>query len=419
MSTAHPADARAVVDFDHHSPAFNADPHRAWQELREKCPVAWSENHGGFWVVSDYEGNHEVLKNTDVFTTERSPDDPHYMAVAIPGQPNRETILYPIELDPPNHGPVRRLLNEQLSPAQSRRMLPSIERATTETIDEVIEAGACDLLEDIAGPVPAQVTLDWLGYPQDRIRRAAELFHWLFGYPPSSDEWKQAVASTEVEETLQEVCAARRTEPRDDYISWLLAQEIDGRPVEEEVIVGLCFVLVGGGVDTTTSLTASALVHLDRDRELRQRLIDDPALLVPATEEFLRVYPPLSSTARTVRQDTELRGCPVRTGDRVLVSRYGANYDEKAFPNPEEFVIDRFPNKHVSFGLGPHRCVGAHLARLIFQETMRQILRRMPDYSIDESRLVHYADRGFADGWLSLPAVYTPGPREGSPSSRS
>jgi cytochrome P450 len=170
---------------------------------------------------------------------------------------------------------------------------------------------------------------------------------------------------------------------------------------------------VGGGVDTTTSLASSALVHLNRDRELRERLITEPDLLEPATEEFLRVYPPLASIARTARQDIELRGCAIRSGERVLISRHAANFDEEAFERPEEFIVDRFPNRHVSFGLGPHRCSGSHLARLMFQEMMRQILGRMPDYEIDEDRIEPYPDRGMVQGWASLPARFTPGPRGG------
>src|SRR5262249_51244606 len=129
---------------------------------------------------------------------------------------------------------------------------------------------------------------------------------------------------------------------------------------------------------------------------------------VPATEEFLRMYPPLATIARTARQDTELRGCPIHAGDRVLISRHSANYDSKQFDDPQQFVPDRFPNRHVSFGLGVHRCVGSHLARQMFQEMITQILQRMPDYEIDQNATIPYPDRGFAQGWLNLPARYKP-----------
>jgi cytochrome P450 len=167
-------------------------------------------------------------------------------------------------------------------------------------------------------------------------------------------------------------------------------------------------VLVGGGVDTTTSLTSSALVHLNRDRDLRRRLIDEPELIVTATEEFLRLYPPLTTIGRTARRDTRLRGCSVGAGDPVLVSRHAANYDPAQFGEREQFDAERFPNRHVSFGLGPHRCVGSHFARVQFHEMIAQILRRMPDYELEEDAIAPYPDGGFAQGWISLPTRFRP-----------
>jgi cytochrome P450 len=405
-----------IVDFDHHSPEFNADPHTAWQSLRETCPVGWSEHYGGFWIVADYEGNHVALKNHAVFTSERVDSNSGDHGLNIPGYATDEDLIaYPEEIDPPDHWPLRKLINARLSPAESREMQPAIEHWTTTCIDAVIGVGECDLLYDITGPVPAYTILDWLGFPHDRVIEAAEIMHDTLGYPPESDRYKKARANDMIQQTLWAACAARRKEPRHDLISWLMTQEINGKPVDDQTIVQLAIVLVGGGVDTTTSLTSSALVHLNRDRELRQQLIDNPGLLEPATEEFLRVYPPLSSIARTARRDYVLRGCRLHSGDRVLVSRYAANYDPDAFERPEEFIVDRFPNRHVSFGLGPHRCVGSHIARLMFQEMMGQILRRMPDYELDEESISTYPDRGMVNGWAALPARFTPGTREGAP----
>jgi cytochrome P450 len=409
-----------VVDFDHHSAEFNADPHAAWQSLRRTCPVAWSEHYGGFWVVSDYEGNQEVLQNPAVFTTERV-HRATSLVIPVPGY-DRESglVLYPEELDPPNHGPVRRLLNARLSPAASEELKPTIEHWTRTCIDAVIEAGECDLLYDVTSPVPAYTTLDWFGIPHDRIIETAERVHDMVGYPPGSERWNAAISGNGIEQILWETCAARRADPGDDLVSWLMTQEIGGQPVDDRAIVQFGMTLVVGGVDTTTALTSSALVHLNRDRGLRQLLIDDPAMVVPATEEFLRVYPPLASIARAARQDIELRGCQIRSGDRVLVSRYAANYDETAFDRPDEFIVDRFPNRHVSFGLGPHRCVGSHLARLMFQEMLLQILQRMPDYELDEDRVAPYPDRGIFGGWAALPARFTPAsPMSTSPSEGS
>ncbi len=402
-------DGVPVIDFDHHSPQFAANADSVWKQLRETCPVAWSEHYGGFWVLSDYEGNHEVLKHQEIFTSERWPEDDGYGRQSIPvsGLGNSPLTL-PLELDPPAHTPVRQLLNPLLSPNASRAMGPSIARWTTSHIDAVIESGECDLVYDITSPVPAHITLEWLGFPLEHADLASYAFHDMLGCAPGTELFNRALHSiVRIQEILQATVAARRADPRDDVISHLTRQELNGEPVDDGTIVGLCTVLVGGGVDTTTSLTSSALVHLNRDRHLRRRLIDEPELLIPATEEFLRHYAPLATIARTTRQDTELRGCPVRAGDPILISRHSANYDAKQFEEPERFIPDRFPNRHVSFGLGVHRCVGSHLARLMFQEMITQILRRMPDYEIDETTITPYPDRGFAQGWVSLPARFT------------
>ena len=374
--------------------------------------MAWSEEYGGFWVVSDHQGNTDVLQNADVFTSTRFRPK---AGLSIPSHadPNGEPVL-PMEVDPPEHGPVRALLNSHLSPSAVRKMMPLIESWTTKCIDQVIESGEGDLLYDVAGPVPAFITMNWLGFPEEHIREVAETVHHFVGYPPGSPEFEKARAENDkIIPTLLETCAARRAEPRDDLISRLMTQTLNGEPVTDSVIARLSYILVLGGVDTTTSLTSSALVHLNQDRELRQRLIDNPELIESATEEFLRVYPPLASIGRVARQDSEYRGCPISSGDQVLVSRHAANFDEEVFDNPDEFRPDRFPNRHVSFGLGPHRCVGSHLARLMFQEIIRQVLTRIPDYELDESRVTPYPDRGVFAGWTALPARFTPGSRLG------
>jgi cytochrome P450 len=304
------------------------------------------------------------------------------------------------------------MLNVVSSPGASAAMMPRIEHWVTSHIDEVIEAGQCDFAYDIASPVPAHITLEWLGFPLEHATVASEAYHDLLGFPPGHPRFEASLAKkSRVEEILEDTVAARRAAPRDDPISYFTQYRIDGEQVPNRSIVEMCLTLVGGGVDSTTSLTTSALTHLHHDRKLRQRFIDDPQLLVPATEEFLRYYAPFGSIARTVRKDTVLRGCPMKAGDRVLVGRHSGNHDEQAFPEADQFIPDRFPNRHVSFGLGVHRCSGSHLARLMFQEMMRQILARMPDYELDESAMERYPDRGFVQGWVNLPARYTPGRR--------
>jgi cytochrome P450 len=159
----------------------------------------------------------------------------------------------------------------------------------------------------------------------------------------------------------------------------------------------------------------STLVHLSQHPDQRRRLIKDPSLWETATEEFLRRYPPIRSHARTVTAAVEIGGCPMRPGDRVLISERSACHDEEAFLHADEVILDRFPNRHVAFGLGIHRCAGMHLARLQYRQLVTAVLARMPDYRVDETQLAQYPVQGAVAGWASAPATFTPGPRRLDP----
>jgi cytochrome P450 len=171
------------------------------------------------------------------------------------------------------------------------------------------------------------------------------------------------------------------------------------------------YTIIAAGVETTTSLLSSALWHLDRVPEDRKRLIADPSLLDTACEEFLRMYTPEQAGARTVVHRTEIGGAVLQRGDRVLLAWSSANRDPSQFENPEEFQLDRKPNRHMSFGLGIHRCIGSHLARQEFTIIMGEVLRRLPDYAIDQDRARLYPDLGLMYGYREMSATFTPGPR--------
>jgi cytochrome P450 len=214
-----------------------------------------------------------------------------------------------------------------------------------------------------------------------------------------------------VHEQIDQIVEDRKRNPRDDTVSHIVAREIDGQPISDSYARGMVWIMIAGGVDTTSSLTSSVLVHLHRDRELRQRLIAEPDLLQLATEEFLRVHPPLRGIARTVAKETTALGVNMDPGDRILVSFSSSCQDDQQFEDPDTFIADRFPNRHAAFGLGIHRCPGSHLARAIFKEILVQVLDRMPDYEVLEADLAEYPAaliNGIA-GWAKVPVRFTPG----------
>ncbi len=173
--------------------------------------------------------------------------------------------------------------------------------------------------------------------------------------------------------------------------------------------------LVAGGLDTTSSLTAFALHHLDGDHETRRRLIEDADLQATATEEFLRYFSVNETLTRTVVADTQLDGQRLRRGDFLLLSWLSANFDERVFDNAAELVLDRAPNPHVAFGIGPHRCIGMHLARALFRIMFREVLERIPDYRVDRHATTFYQRDPSLAGVATMPATFTPASTAGPP----
>jgi cytochrome P450 len=403
-----------VVEFDHMTPVSELDPDENWRLLRESTPVAWSEAHGGFWAVSRHADVSRIFKDYKTFSSARTPQV-NGTAHVIPPVVGLVRQV-PEELDPPEFHPIRRLLNGVLSPKAVANMQPTVEYWVTRFIDEIIELGSCDLLYDLTSPLPGAVALGWLGFPEEDWRWIGEAYHDFIGYGRDHPRAVAALARVStLDDQILALIAQRRVDPRDDVISYLIAQEVDGVPISIEIVHGMVSLLIGGGVDTTTSLMTSTLVHLSQHPQQRRELIEDPTLWDTATEEFLRRYPPIRSHARTVAAEVEVGGCPMKPGDRVLISERSACHDEDAFPSADQVILDRFPNRHVAFGLGIHRCPGMHLARLQYRELMTQVLERMPDYTVDVTRLMQYAVQGQVAGWVSAPATFTPGPRRLEP----
>ncbi len=253
-----------------------------------------------------------------------------------------------------------------------------------------------------------------MGMPTDNWERYAEFFHAATAHAPGTPEHTAAIArAPEMLGELLEWTAHRRQHRADDVTDLLVTLERGGRLLTDEEVVDIMWNLVAGGIDTTTSLTSWALHHLGTHPADRQRLVDEPALIPTAIEEFLRFYSPSETLTRTAARDVELGGQPVHRGDRVWISWLSANRDPAAFDRPDEVVIDRSPNRHLSFGLGAHRCIGANLARTETEVMLLEVLRRIPDYEIDPDRFLPYPGNPLMTGVVQMPATFTPGPRVG------
>ncbi|BAX93346.1 cytochrome P450 [Mycobacterium shigaense] len=346
-----------MVDFDHHSDAFNENQDAVNAELRQKCPVAWNTNYQGFWYLSSYEAVSHSARDGDTFAHKYEPNAPdgvdYQGEMGIP-RPDNHPALGIGEIDGPYHLALRHALAPFLSPGAVDKLRPFMEDRAHHFLDRRIEDGQMDLVLDYA--------------------------------------------------------TARRADPQGDLTSFLIQFEFDGKRLDDEQLLNILWNLIAGGVDTTTSQTELMLRNLGTHPELRQQLIDHPELYRTATDEFLRYFSVNRSLSRTVARDVELHGQRLRKNDRVIVSWLSANHDEKEFERPDDIILDRSPNRHVAFGLGPHRCIGSHLARVMSEVMAKAVLDRIPDYVVDVDNVHQYLGNPAMTGLGTLPITFTPKP---------
>jgi len=393
--------------FDHHSPEYAENSTAINADLRAHCPVAHSDAHGGFWVVTRYEDVVRVAKDDETFASGHTVNGVSPLGVTIPPAPLPHI---PIEMDPPDYLPYRKLLNPLFSPAVSEGWRPRITHWVDVCIDEVIETGSIDLVGDLANPVPALFTCEFLGLPIEQWREYADVMHAIIYTPPAEQEEivKRYLA---LMGGVFAIIADHRAHPRDDVISTLIDARIDGKPLPDETIASIIDLIIAGGFDTTTAVAANALIYLADHPDQRRLLIEDPSRIPQACEEFLRCFTPQQALARTVTKPVALGGAELRPGERVLMSWASANHDETVFAKPDEVILDRFPNRHTTFGIGIHRCLGSHIARSELVSMVSRVLDRLPDYTVDHSTAARYPSIGIVNGWITAPATFTPGRR--------
>lgn len=407
---------RVTVDFDHHDPEWHAHRVEAWRELR-RCPVAFNERYGGFWVVSGHAEVNTVSRDGETFSslyTAEPQDGIRYIGIA--GIPRSKAIPPAgiAEAEGSLHLALRRVMNPYLTPNAIAELRPLMQAAARWFLDERIERGAMDLVLDYANPVPAILTMALIGLPLDDWEHYAALFHGTIAYRPGMPEYEKAIANVPTMlARLSEEASARRAQPGGDLLSALVTMEVDGRRLTDAEVQAVLWNLVGGGLDTTTSLTSLSLYHLDEHPDQREQLIERPELLTTATEEFLRFFSVNETLTRTVTRDTELGGQRLCRGEHLMLSWLSANRDERVFDRADEVVLDRAPNPHLAFGVGPHRCIGMHMARVMFQVLLTEVLTRIPDYRVDRDATRFYAGNPELNGVVSMPATFTPGPRVG------
>ena len=388
---------KLVEQFDHHDPRLGEITHEVYAAMRERCPVAHSDRHGGFWTISSYELVHYALQHYELFTT--------HPTVNIPAGLGHRRPMLPLEVDPPLHAKYRIVLEPLFAPRRMTALEPKIRALCDSLIDRFIERGGCDFIADLAAPLPTQIFTEMMGLPAGEAGRFLawkdELIH---GHADDPQGTRRAAAGAAVAEYLQALIAERKGERRDDIVSVLLDAEHEGQKLTDEEMLDLAYMLFLAGLDTVTSSLALQFLYLAQHPEQRDRLVADPSIIPYAVEELLR-YEPLILAGRTVTRDLEIGGVEMKAGDRVLLNTVSAGRDENQFPKPDEVILDRRPNRHISFAVGPHRCVGSHLARLELRIVHEHVHRRIPTYRLREGAVIHRHASSVA-GIDSLPLVW-------------
>ena len=357
-------------------------PHEVWTCLRAEAPVAYFEPPGyqPFWAITKHADVTDITAQPVRFSNE------HGLILGRTGAPAQPTEMV-VTLDPPRHGPLRRVGMRRLTPRAIRSRQEEIDRLAAEVLDEVAvadDAEEFDFVERIAAPLPIAVIAWFLGVPgSDREL----LFRWTnevigkddpeFRRPGETPGQTIRRARGEMHAYLGELIERRRREPGDDLVSELLAAEIDGKPLTEVQLLSYCELVVEAGNETTRNAISGGLLAFCEQPAAWEKLQACPDLVPSAVEEILRWSSPISHFTRVATEDCDVRGQRVRRGDQLALYFASANRDEEVFDDPFSFRVDRRPNPHLAFGFGEHFCVGAHLARVEIEMILRHLLRRL------------------------------------------
>ena len=392
------------IDFDHHAADFSAKKYELYRTMRAECPVAHSPAHGGYWLLSRYDEVFAVARDDATYSSARE--------VVVP--PTNVGKLIPLQSDPPELNRYRGLLIPYFTPAALARLEPFVRDVVDRSIDGFIERGSADIVAELANPVPSSTTMKLLGMDPAEWRIFADPIH-AAGYSrPGSPE--NLAATEEIvafSKKIEDEVDARVAAPRDDMISGLLAsQSRDGRKTTRNEVVDLVRMVIFGGMDTVMAAVSNIFVALGERPDLQSRLRAEPDLIPAAVEEFLRYDAPVQGFARTVTRDVEIGGQPIAEGETVFMLWASANRDPAAFgETAEDLVLDRSPNRHMTFGVGAHRCLGAPLARIELRIVLERVFARLPDFKVDLDGVVEADTIGIVFGRRKVPVGFTPGPR--------
>jgi cytochrome P450 len=356
-------------------PTPNGDPQAACAVVHDGPPIFYSPSNTrdgrGTWVITRAQDQRRVLQDPESFSSHRS-----IFASAL----GESWPMIPLELDPPEHGKFRSLLNPLLSPKRVMALETAVRERSAFLIDRIAAAGtSCDVMKDFAFPFAVNIFLRFLGLSDDRLEEfvgwANDLLH--------GDNVQRPAAARTIIAFVDDLAAERRAEPVDDFMSFLIRARIDDRPLTDAEIRGTGVLLFVAGLDTVAAAIGFDLNYLARHSDDQALLRREPSRIVLAAEELLRAYPTVQMI-RVATKDVDFDGVPIRKGDYVSCATMIANRDPAEFSDPQRIDLTREDNRHTAFAYGPHRCLGSHLARREIVVGLEEWLKRIPPFRIRE-----------------------------------
>ena len=377
------------------------DPFPYYKKMRESAPV-WHDEQSGTWHVFGYDDVQRVLSEHARFSSRMGGDDlsesGHLFSASL------------ITTDPPRHRQLRSLVTQAFTPKAVDALAPRIAQLTEELLAGIAGLGTADLIHALAYPLPVIVISELMGVPaedRDRFKLWSDVIV-SQTRTGAVDEHHQAT-NREMTEYFLDLITQRRSRPGNDLISNLLSAEIDGQKLSVEELLGFCSLLLVAGNETTTNLIGNAVLCFLEVPGTIERLLKEPSRLPQAIEEVLRFRSPVQSMYRVAVADTMLGDVPIPAGAPLVAWIGSANRDERQFPRPAAFDVDRNPNRHLAFGHGVHFCLGAPLARLEARTALEETLKRLPGLALSPGEDLDRMDSTIVYGLTALPVSWQVG----------
>ena len=380
--------ANLVEMFDFRTDAgFRANPHQRLEEFRDRyrafyTPYPRGLTGAGIWVLTNGNDIRTVLQDSDSFASGGLRPFGKVLG--------EDWGLIPVDLDPPVHGKFRAMLNPIFSPKRIAALEVNVTSRCSELLAPLKQKAGGDFMVDFARPFPVSIFLELMGLPLDRMPYFVELAEGvLHGAGPE----EQVTAIRQLRDYLATQIAQKRAKPSDDLMGMAVTAKVDGRPLTEGEVMGLCFMLFIGGLDTVTSTLGFVFHHLATHPDQQARLRANPAMISDAAEELLRLYN-VVITGRRATRDVDIAGVTIKEGDQLALPTTFASRNPAEFANPGEADLTRNPNRHSAFGFGPHRCIGSHLARRELVLALEGWLSQMPPFQLAEGAAIQCSGTG-------------------------